>query len=208
MTHRETAPRSDERSREAYERTVAAIDAWTVDSFGHGPLTEQARAALDRALNADADSPWNRDIVERGYATGDVDLVVNGNIGVVLVRQFTQGEATNVGRDLLSHANVYDYLVVYLHGIPRRHADRWRLLENRQTATGHALDGVAFVHAPRPDSMGSVEGVLPRLVAPLFVVSVVAGLSAGIVASRDPFVVVGSLVTAFVVLVTATWWYA
>lgn len=207
MSTRPHPSRSLDPSAECFERVVDVVDRWTVASFGHGPLTDQARVALDRALNRDNVSPWDRDIVERGYAMGDVDLVVNGNIGIVVVRQFSQGGATNLGRDIVGYAAAYDYLLVYLHGIARKHADRWRVVERHHVATRHGFEAIEFVHAPLVAQAGPTDDTGHRTLVPVLVALLVALLGVGILRSQEVVVVLGALFASSVVLLGTLWWY-
>ena len=191
--------RATDVSEDTFERVVETVDGWTSDTFGYGSVTRGAQRALDRALNAGTASPWERDIVERGYACGDLDLVVNGTIGVVVVRQFTQGEATNFNWSIRSHARAYDYLVVYLHGIPRRHSDRWRHVAHKQTARRLGVEAIEFVHAPQRDPSTEAAADSHPAAALAGPAAQMLLLGTVVATTRDPAVVVAVLLLLVVV---------
>ena len=136
-----------------YRSTVAAVTEWRPAPVYCGPLAGQLARHLDVALNVGIASRWDRNVVEPGYGPADCDVVVNGAIGVLLVRQLTEGGAQQFDRLVERHARRFQYVVVGLIDMPTTERTRWHYRQHKWTAERLGLLGIEYVsvwsdHAP------------------------------------------------------------
>jgi hypothetical protein len=147
-------------------------------------VADHLAAHVNACLNGETDLVWRRDVVERNETMGDCDIVVNGTRGILVVRQFTPGRARRFDARLAAHAERYRSLVVYLHDVPSRYRDLWRLRRHRNLADQHDLESLEFVVRPaRPSVVDRVVNThVRRLAHATAVVATLLGVAFGAMA--------------------------
>lgn len=167
-----------------FTTVVSCLEEWQHGGENQFAAPQRLRQYLDARLNADSESPWERDVVERRRGSQAADVVVNGEIGVKLVQSVRPSMVTDlrVALDLLG--DQYNYVAVYWVEATASTADRRRTIERKTAASRFGLREVAFVTAER-DTGTTVEGTGERLTLDLRVVAAAAALamlSVGLVA--------------------------
>lgn len=128
------------------------LESWEPVSMSTATKAGHLRSHLERGLNDDDTSVWERDIVERRQGSMAADLVVNGEIGIKLVAK--TGSAGH--RDLISILRLlserYNYLAIYWLDPSPAGTDSRRNLERRASAHRSELEALRFVERSRGGS--------------------------------------------------------
>ncbi|MFC4406341.1 hypothetical protein [Haloarchaeobius iranensis] len=133
-----------------FESVVESVRSWANrDSSPDGDPVRRLQEKLERDLNAEAETPWEEDVVALGTQSGGCEIVVNGAIGIRFVTDFNRGRMRRFDHRLPAQSDRYNYLLVYLHELPPRFQDGWRVRQRKFSAPRLGLRDFAFVVRPR-----------------------------------------------------------
>lgn len=139
-------------SRATFDAVVDGVAAWQPDETATRGLCEY----LDRRLNEGVENIWEREVVEREPGSSEAEVVVNGEIAVVLGDTVGPTTVSELRQSLSALARRYSYLVVYWRD-PEREDRGYRWSVERSISARHVgASGLRFV-AP-PDESPSEEG--------------------------------------------------
>jgi hypothetical protein len=131
---------------ETFESVVESVRSWAaLDSLPDGDPVRGLQGHIDRGLNAETGTAWEKDVVALGTQSSGCEIVVNGAIGVRVVTDFNRGRMQRFDHRLPAQSDRYNYLLVYLHELPPRYQDGWRIRQRKFSAARLGLRGFAFV---------------------------------------------------------------
>jgi hypothetical protein len=142
--------RLDTDSEAKFEEVVEHLRAWTPEGTSSRAAPQRLQLYLEEQLNGDASSVWDQDIVERRRGSAEANLVINGEIGVKLVRSIGPTTVKSVRVTLGLLAERYNYVGIYWLDATSDTVDYRRSVERRASTTGLGLHGLAFVTDRRP----------------------------------------------------------
>lgn len=129
----ERAIQGDGDADRTFETVLSTVEGWrdrnadaTVRRVPHA-----LKRTLDRELNADAESAWERDVVEIPSGQSTCDVVVNGAIGVEIVRGLNTNTTSEFRQRLRVLSQQYTHLLLFAYRLPREDIDQWRMLVKR-----------------------------------------------------------------------------
>lgn len=157
-------------SDETFERVATSLREWKPSSGAAGGARAVC-ARLESDLNADAETPWERAVVERTRGSLVGDVVVDGAVGVVLL---DAAHVPSVAARLGVLADHFEYLVVYWWATDAADEDARRTVERHYSADELGLSGLAYVS--RPMSSTTADGG-PSLVGPAVLALGIVGLA-------------------------------
>lgn len=135
-----------------FHEVINLLDGWSPDPEDRGvEVSRGMREMLDRALNADASSRWDRDIVERQRGALAADVTVNGEIAIAILGSVRMAAVSSIRSRLSLLGGRYNYLVIYWRDEASADNDARRLIERRATARSLCVEGVSFVGADAPE---------------------------------------------------------
>lgn len=135
-------------SGETFQRVAASLREWEPSSGAAGGARAVC-ARLEADLNADAETPWERAVVERTRGSLVGDVVVDGAVGIVLL---DAAHVPSVVARLGVLADHFEYLVVYWWATDATDEDARRTVERHYSADELGLSGLAYVSRPMSSS--------------------------------------------------------
>ncbi|WP_267641275.1 hypothetical protein [Haloarchaeobius amylolyticus] len=151
-----------------YAEVRSLVDQWEPPESQNRTYATKLRTDLDRGLNDDVETMWERDVVETRNGRDTCDVIVNGVIGVKFVHEFSKGDLLRLSRSLQAYASQHQYLIVYVHGSSAL-VNRWRILKRKYTAERLGVEGFDFViestpgSDPNPRGDGRPNPIVPAL---------------------------------------------
>jgi len=141
---------------ETFASVARSLRTWAErDGLPDGNPVRRLRQHIERELNADAETAWEEDVVTLGTQSGGCEIVVNGAIGIRFVTDFNRGRMQRFDHRLPGQSDRYNYVLVYLHELPPRYQDSWRVRQRKFSAPRLGLRDFAFVVRPQtPDGDG------------------------------------------------------
>jgi hypothetical protein len=136
-----------ESSEETFERVVESLEEWQPDADETGS-THRIRERLDYELNANAESPWDRAVVELSGGSLAGDVVVDGQVGIVLLDTNDVAHVPSVAARLNVLGEHFNYLVVYWWSVNPETADHRRVVERRYSASALGVADIAYLDRP------------------------------------------------------------
>jgi len=134
---------------ETFESVVESVRLWAErDGLPEGVPVRGLQRHIERDLNAGVETEWEKDVVALGTQQGGCEIIVNGAIGVRFVTDFNRGRMQRFDHRLPAQSDRYNYLLVYLHELPPRYQDGWRIRRRKFSAARLGLQGFAFVVRP------------------------------------------------------------
>jgi hypothetical protein len=147
-----------DRTFEAVVRAVQTWRDWNADvTVRRVPYA--IKRALDEELNADAESVWERNVVELPSGKNTCDVVVNGAIGVVVIRSLSYNTITEFRQRLRVLSQQYTHLLLFAYRLPRKDNDQWRVIAQRLLASDVDVERIVTVESF--DAGGSPSGGKP-----------------------------------------------
>jgi hypothetical protein len=151
-------PADEGQGPETFESVVESVRSWAErGSLPDGDPVRGLQQHVERDLNADVETEWEKDVVTLGTQAGGCEIVVNGAIGIRFVTDFNRGRMQRFDHRLPAQSDRYNYLVVYLHELPPRYQDGWRIRQRKFSAARLGLQDFAFVVRPKPTDEGGVQ---------------------------------------------------
>ena len=153
-------------NQELARSVVSYIEEWTPsEDYGHeSKFQNELQEYLDHRLNANNNMMMGAGgdiVVEREHGNVNGDVVINGDIGIEMKRDLTNGQINELRGQIEAYKKEYTHVIVLACGI--EDMDGWRKLKNNyenQTGMGMNPDDapVKFVHKPKAN-YGSGDSV-------------------------------------------------
>lgn len=148
-----TADRTD---AEVFADLTAVVRTWTDGASRPAEHVPQHLGAyVEERLNEDAEDVWERDVVERPALPSAADIVVNGAIGIVVVREFGPTRPQALKGRLGGYTEQYEFLLFYVHELSPRDASRWRTTQERVLSGRTDVRDLEVVTRERPEARQS-----------------------------------------------------
>lgn len=160
-------------SRDTFERVVDSLKQWQPDAAETGGA-HRLREQLEHDLNADAESPWDRAVVEQSGGSLAGDVVVDGQVGIVLLDTNDVAHVPSVAARLGVLGKQFNYLVIYWWSVDPQTADRQRVVERRYSAGALGVDDIAYID--RPETRTDQERWLPSVEAAVMAFVLLGGV--------------------------------
>ncbi|WP_440990592.1 hypothetical protein [Haloarchaeobius baliensis] len=143
---------------ETFEAVVESVRSWADrERVPDGDPVRRLQHHVEQDLNAGAETEWEEDVVALGTQRGGCEIVVNGAIGIRFVTDFNPGRMQRFDHRLPAQSDRYNYLLVYLHELPARYQDGWRIRQRKFSAPRLGLHDFAFVVRAQPTDLDGVQ---------------------------------------------------
>lgn len=178
-----------------YETVQMAVERWRkrTDHSTVRKVPQALKRTIERELNDDTETEWERDVVETTSGQSTCDIIVNGAIGVEIVRDLNTNTTSEFRQRLRVLSQQYTHLLLFAYRLPREDIDQWRMLAKRLQPRDVGVDRVKTVEsfeyrgAEQPGEttaqrarMVAAQG--PEVVTLFIAVGLLGGLLQGLVA--------------------------
>lgn len=179
---------------ETFRIATEIVEKWLSRSHDtHTRASDSLSRIIDDELNGGDVSPWDRDVIETRSGQDCCDVVINGAIGIKVVRGMTFDSISAFTQKLHILATQHTHLILVGYRLPRENIDSWRITATRVEPGDIGVDRFATVESFQEQSNESSEGDS----SPLY---------SGLTRMPESLAIVFSFALAVVVLSTLTDW--
>ncbi|MFQ3293516.1 MAG: hypothetical protein ACI8VE_000579 [Natrialbaceae archaeon] len=185
----EQAIQSGGEADQTFETILKAIEGWRnrTDQTTVRQVSQALKRTLERELNGDAETEWEKDVIETPHGQSTSDIVINGAIGVGIVRDLNTNTASEFRQRLRGLCQQYTHLLLFAYQLPSEDIDQWRMLAKGLQASNVGVERVATVESFKygrsesPDVTTAQRGKMvrkrgPEAVTLLFALGLIGGL--------------------------------